>query len=80
MWTRAADSPAGNRMSASCVAIGKRQMLSVGGTRTDWRDKDPAPQGLLLFDMTEMKWKDSYDANAADYQRAADIGAWYKNG
>jgi hypothetical protein len=62
------------------VGVGKRQVLSIGGTASDWTDRDPAPQGLLLFDMTDMKWKNEYDANAAAYQRPAGINTWYNNG
>ena len=42
--------------------------------------KDEAPNGLLLFDMSTLKWKASYDANAAAYQRADAIKTWYSNG
>ena len=81
VWTKAADSPAGGRRLPSCVAVGGRQVLSIGGTAgLEWNDKDPAPQGLQLFDMTEMKWKDSYDADAAPYERPAAIKTWYSNG
>lgn len=80
VWTKVASSPAGKRQSAACVSVGKRQMLSIGGTGSAWSDQDPAPQGLQLFDMTELKWKDSYDANAAAYERAAAIKTWYTNG
>ena len=34
----------------------------------------------MLFDMTTMEWKDSYDATAAVYERANDIKTWYSNG
>jgi hypothetical protein len=81
VWTRAADIPAGGRRLPACVAVGSRQVLSIGGTiGLDWKDKDPAPQGLQVFDMTEMKWKESYDADAAPYERPAAIKAWYSNG
>lgn len=55
-------------------------MLSIGGSDKARTDPDPAPQGLLLFDMTTLQWKDSYDANAAAYERANDLKAWYGNG
>jgi hypothetical protein len=65
----------------TCVSVGQRQVLSIGGTTGDNpADKDPATQGLQLFDVTEMEWKDSYDANAPAYQRAPVIEAWYNNG
>ncbi|KAJ4298401.1 hypothetical protein N0V88_003431 [Collariella sp. IMI 366227] len=80
VWTKAPDSPAGKRRYASCVAVGNRQMLSIGGTDGTWTKRDPAPQGLLLFDMTEMKWKDSFDANAAAYERPAKLKSFYSDG
>ena len=55
-------------------------MLSIGGADNTRQDRDPAPQGLLLFDMTTWKWKDSYDATAAAYERATELKTWYGNG
>ncbi len=80
VWTKVPSQPSGKRSIASCISVGKRQVLSIGGTASGWTDQDPAPQGLLLFDMTDLKWKDSYDANAAAYQRATDLKTWYSNG
>jgi hypothetical protein len=81
VWTKVPTSPAGTRRTFACVPVGKRQVLSIGGTSSGaWNEPDPAPQGLLLFDMTEMKWKDSYDPNAADYERPPDLKTWYSNG
>jgi hypothetical protein len=46
-------------------------MIVVGGIPPSilatYFTKDPWPQGLGIFDLTEMKWKDSYDADAAPY-------------
>lgn len=80
MWVKAPDSPYGKRRDASCVAVGNRQLFSFGGNDGEWSNGDPAPQGIQLFDMTAMKWKTSYDAKAAPYERSADLAAWYKNG
>jgi hypothetical protein len=55
--------------------VGKRQVLTIGGTGGS--EADPAPQGLLLFDMTALEWKDSYDANAAAYERNETVQKWY---
>jgi hypothetical protein len=80
VWTQVPDSPSGKRRTFSCVSVGQRQVLSIGGTPGNYDQKDRAALGLQLFDMTELKWKSSYDANAAAYQRAPDIEAWYTNG
>ncbi|KAL2198846.1 hypothetical protein P885DRAFT_67986 [Corynascus similis CBS 632.67] len=80
VWTKVPQTTAGGRRYHACVAVGNRQVLTIGGTRTGWEDPDPAPQGLLLFDMTDLEWKNSFDANAATYERARDIKNWYNNG
>ncbi|KAH6630116.1 hypothetical protein B0J18DRAFT_362725 [Chaetomium sp. MPI-SDFR-AT-0129] len=80
VWTKLPDSPDGGRRSHSCLAVGNRQVLSIGGTQTGWEDADPAPQGLALFDMVDWKWKHAYDANAKAYVRAPKIKKWYDDG
>lgn len=85
VWTKLPEPPAGPRCEQSCVVVGKRQILSIGGADRQTQgagmtQKDEAPNGLLLFDMSTLKWKDSYDANAAGYQRADVIKAWYSKG
>jgi hypothetical protein len=80
VWRKAADSPGGARAWNSCLSVGKRQVLSIGGWTGDWTKKDPFQQGLKLFDMTDMTWKDSYDASVTTYERNADLKTWYTNG
>ncbi|KAL1837873.1 hypothetical protein VTJ49DRAFT_3299 [Mycothermus thermophilus] len=81
VWTKAPNSGMGGRRSPACAAIGRRQMLVVGGTtRKGWDDKDPAPQGLLLFDVAKMEWKDTYDPEAEEYERPAVLKTFYSNG
>jgi hypothetical protein len=57
----------GERSGHSCVIVGKRQMLSVGGNNDTWGRPDPFPQGLGVFDMTALTWGTNYDANAPAY-------------
>lgn len=64
----------------ACTAVGKRQVLTVGGLEFKDPGKDDAPMGLLMYDMTAMRWKDSYDATLSDYERPGVISAFYKNG
>lgn len=52
----------------------------IGGYDGDVTNPDPAPNGLLLFDMNTLAWKDSYDADAGDYTRAKTISDWYSKG
>jgi hypothetical protein len=60
--------------------VGKREVLSIGGADKDRTDRDPAPQGLILFDMTSLEWKDMYAANTAEYERANSLKDWYNSG
>ncbi|KAM0270030.1 hypothetical protein ACHAQH_009578 [Verticillium albo-atrum] len=86
VWTKAEYEPRGSRTAHACVVAGKRQMISTGGVDDKkgspgiWEDIDPRPQGLGIFDMTQMKWVDSYDADASAYESPADVQAWYEDG
>lgn len=47
-------------------------MIAVGGMVPDlkftWQPRDPWPQGLGIFDLTEMQWRENYNANADAYE------------
>ncbi|KAI0140080.1 hypothetical protein F4776DRAFT_575508 [Hypoxylon sp. NC0597] len=83
-----AQSPGTPRADHGCAVVGrgKRQMLSYGGVdggqllRDPTTTPDPWKQGLGIYDMTEMKWADSYDPNAAKYESPAVVSDWYANG
>ena len=60
--------------------MGKREVLSIGGADKDRTDRDPAPQGLILFDMTSLEWKDTYAASTDEYERANSLKDWYNSG
>lgn len=59
-------------------------MLSIGGVDPQadktWGTKDPFPQGLGIFDMTELEWKENFDHKAAAYDSAEPIRKWYSDG
>ncbi|GKT64881.1 kelch repeat protein [Colletotrichum tofieldiae] len=84
VWKRADSRPRNGtaRTFMSCVLAGQRQMITVGGRNTlqDRPDKDPFPQGLGIFDITELQWKDEYDSQAAKYDSPEIIKTWYKAG
>ncbi|TDZ39912.1 Glycosyltransferase sdnJ [Colletotrichum trifolii] len=82
VWTQVPYESKITRRSHSCAVVGRRQMLSVGGTdgKTGWSGRDMWPQGLGLFDMTEWYWKDTYDAEAKDYETSKTIQEWYEKG
>ncbi|KAF6825487.1 kelch repeat protein [Colletotrichum musicola] len=81
VWKRA-DSPPRNgtaRTFATCARAGKRQMITVGGIdilEGDSLSADVFPKGLGIFDLTELRWKDEYDAGAAEYDSPQVIKSW----
>ena len=66
-------------------------MIIVGGvdpsndTRfTGWADNgdepvDPWPEGIGIFDMTALKFKDIYEANAKQYESPEPIKLFYND-
>lgn len=65
-----------------------RQMLSVGGaeytngnrTLRAALDPDPWKQGLGIFDLTDMFWKNQYNASADPYDTPKMVRDWYAQG
>ncbi|KAK5655592.1 hypothetical protein OQA88_5523 [Cercophora sp. LCS_1] len=83
VWTKVIESPGGRRAEHTCVPVGKRQVLSIGGLNpylNSWTTQDPAAQGLMVFDMVDMKWADSYNADAAAYKAPKPVEEWYSKG
>ncbi|KAK0712860.1 hypothetical protein B0T26DRAFT_346521 [Lasiosphaeria miniovina] len=83
VWTKLPDSPDGVRTTQACVVVGNRQVLSIGGVDgfgKGYNDVDPAPQGLLLFDMVDQKWSHSYNASAPAYESPKAIQDLYSAG
>ena len=82
-WFRADYPPVNPRFSHTCHVVGNRQMLSIGGVNPldangAKTSQDTATHGLQIFDLTEMKWSDRYDANAAPYKTPQVIKEWYQ--
>ncbi|KAI1459324.1 hypothetical protein F4805DRAFT_77319 [Annulohypoxylon moriforme] len=83
-----ANSPGAPRADHGCAVVGggKRQMLSYGGVdggpglRDPTMTLDPWKQGLGIYDMTELKWTDSYNPNAAEYESPSVVADWYARG
>lgn len=67
-----------------CVIGGKRQMISVGGWSTDgmnaFKDEDTFPRSIGIFDLVDLKWKDSYDPNLGEYDSPEEVRKWYTDG
>lgn len=80
------------RVYHACTSVGpadgdlnrRRQVLSTGGVPSSnssaWAEDDPWPYGLGIFDMTDLEWKDGYDADAGDYETPEIIRNWYSDG
>lgn len=80
VWHKADYNPSRARTKHSCNVVGKRQMLAIGGVNPAgniWLPADPWTQGLNVFDLTEMKWMERYDADAEDYVTPAVVKSWY---
>ncbi|KAG7143361.1 Kelch repeat-containing protein like [Verticillium longisporum] len=86
VWTKAEYEAKGSRTAHACVVACNRQMISIGGVDDTkgspaiWEDIDPRPQGLGIFDMTQLKWTDAFDADAGAYESPAEVQAWYDEG
>lgn len=78
-WHKEQSTPQYGRYLHSCNMIGNRQMVVVGGQVVSKQSaawlgdtfgaflKDPWSKGLGVFDLSDMEWKSSYDADAAPY-------------
>lgn len=79
-WVKQEDTPSFGRFFHTCNVIGNRQMAVVGGMTEyvnnehfafdndgNGQAADPWEKGIGLFDLTEMAWKDGYDAEAEAY-------------
>lgn len=85
VWFKA-DYPATSaRHMHSCdiVGHGGSQMVVTGGVDPTARDgptessRDPWTNGINIFDLSAMRWKDAYDPNDAPYQTPSVIRDWY---
>ncbi len=78
--------PSTTRADHACALIGRRQMLSVGGTDGDLgypgslRDPDPWENGLGVLDLTTMAWTNRFDPAASEYDSPSNVKEWYAQG
>ena len=90
-WFKAIYPPGFSRALHTCHTTNTNQMIIVGGvdpsndTRfTGWADNgdepvDPWPEGIGIFDMTALKFKDFYEANAKQYETPESIKRFYND-
>jgi hypothetical protein len=68
-----------HRLKSSCDLSPdwERQMIAIGGIpaniNSQYFTTDSWTQGLKTFDLTDMEWKDSFDAGAAAYKTLKQI-------
>jgi len=82
VWSKIPSSDGGDRRNHDCVVVGKRQMLSIGGSNDNagWAEVDPFPQGLGILDLTALTWGNDYDADAKTYESPKVVQDWYDKG
>lgn len=72
------------RTSHACIIPDNRQMIVIGGSATpagpDYEQRDVFAQGLGVFDLTTLSWKDRYDADAGPYEPPQSVARWYNEG
>lgn len=90
-WFRANYTSLSPRMAHTCHATKTRQMILVGGTNplysSDYNangdrggePQDPWDQGIGVFDMTALEFKDSYQSNTDPYEPPSAIQQFYDN-
>ncbi|KAH6697286.1 hypothetical protein F5X68DRAFT_197100 [Plectosphaerella plurivora] len=85
-WTRLYDQSDGEgRFEQGCAVVGKRQLLSWGGSSLSLEESqssgfargDRNPNGLAIFDMSDGEWKTRYNPDAAAYQAHQSVSAFH---
>ena len=80
-WLEVPNKSPTRRLGHTCSVIGKRQMISIGGTQEPEQMKwDPWTKGLGIFDMTTLNWTNAYDAAAPAYEQPSLVSQFYANG
>ena len=81
-WQRSTYRPVHARSWHTCNVLDRanRQMAVIGGWDTTGNTSswyDPWAQGIGIFDLTEMAWKDHYDPSAGSYRTPQGLKDWY---
>jgi Kelch motif len=85
VWFKAGYPPVSARHMHTCDITGRggNQMVVVGGldptvpTSQINVSTDPWTNGINVFDLSIMRWKDAYDPNDASYQTPSVVRDWY---
>ena len=83
-WQKADYSPTWPRIGHSCAQIGHGQMAVIGGVNPaldseaeQYSTPDPWPNGVGVFDLSNMQWTNQYDKTAPNYTKPAAVQSWY---
>jgi hypothetical protein len=81
-WFKANATASVRRASHTCIVVGKRQMISIGGRlpsnrRALGKEPDPWTSGIGIFDMSLLRWQDHYDAGAETYDTPDPVKGYY---
>ena len=80
-WFRAPNSLFGSRSYHTCNAAGNNQMVILGGydkaDDTAQSQPDIWDQGINVYDMSNLEWKDKYEANADPYTPPDMVASYY---
>lgn len=87
-WFLANYTTTSSRAAHTCHATNSSQMIIIGGmdptysldTLRNNDEKDPWTQGIGVFNMTALQFKDSYQANAEPYKTPDIIRRFYSIG
>lgn len=90
-WFRANSTTTFPRMAHTCHATNTRQMIIIGGTNPlfsttymadgdrSGEPQDPWDQGIAVFDMTALKFKDLYQSSTDPYEPPHAIQQYYNS-
>lgn len=65
--TQASWEVAGGRTSHTCQIIGNRQMVIIGGGRSEEAHEQCKNTTLFIFDMSTLSWKTGFDSTLTAY-------------
>lgn len=82
-WFRANYTSAPPRYAHTCHATKTHQMIMVGGMNPLYdvsdQPQDPWDQGIAVFDMTALEFKDAYQSQADPYEPPYAIQQYYNS-
>lgn len=89
-WIQASYPALYPRHGLTCNAVGGGQILTIGGVDTSQNDSsdpykstfstpDPFIQGLAVFSLSTLGWKDNYQSNPGPYTAAPAVQAYYRS-